>query len=123
MLVRVQSDLSTVATLWEQVLKADAPRDSGDLAASISVDGPNQNGERFHLTARAESEYAEYVDQGTGVFGPTGRPIKGKPLLVFYWPRVGKTMFLREVQGQPAQEFWEKPMRERVQRVFRAVFS
>jgi hypothetical protein len=48
-----------------------------------------------HLSRHVVSpaEYSSYVDEGT-----EPHEIHGNPLLVFYWPKTGRTMFLPRVQ-------------------------
>ena len=39
---------------------------------------------------------AEFTEYGT-----KAHPIVGNPLLVFYWPKVGRTVFFRSVNWKP----------------------
>lgn len=48
--------------------------------------------------------HAKFVLQGTGVFGPTGRPIVAQPGNPFRFVYQGRRFVLREHQGQPPND-------------------
>lgn len=88
--------------------------DTGNLAAHIfdgvtgrggSIDGKvwtQTGGKRDEQT----SGYALFVEIGTGIYGPTGRPIKPKRAKLLVWrDKSGKLIFARKVRGRRATPF------------------
>lgn len=109
-----------VAGMVDAVKEA-APRDSGVLAASVGEAGRSSTPGRMETVLVAPVEYASYQDQGTGIYGPKGVPIRPVNARVLAWegtaqqagfgyPGAGKTasgmVFAAEVAGSPATGFW-----------------
>lgn len=69
------------------VLEVVAPRDTGELARSWFW---TDNG--LTHTIGYTAPQAGYTNDGTGA-----HVIEGNPLLVFYWPKVGRVVHLRSV--------------------------
>lgn len=87
----------------------DAPRDTGNMTNSLDVvNTDNGEGGRVGRRVSCPVEYASWQDEGTGVYGPAGTPItpKSAKVLVFYWAKTGKVMYLPSVQGSPATKWW-----------------
>lgn len=89
-----------------------APYRSGDLRASLTV----QELDAATVAMGTNLEYAIFVHQGTGLWGPFKRritPIRKKAL---YWP--GAAHPVKSVKGQPPQPFlntaWAKVLPEAV---------
>jgi len=96
--------------------KAKTSRRTGALAESISRTEPAVGGTLIVGQIRADSDYALYQDEGTGIYGPAGRPITPKKeggFLVFYWPAVGQTVWARQVRGAEGRKFFHLPMPDR----------
>ncbi|WP_301126737.1 HK97-gp10 family putative phage morphogenesis protein [Streptomyces cacaoi] len=89
-----------------------APVDRGQLRASIRSE-TWQRGSQVVGEVWSSLEYAAYVHQGTGIYGPTGRPIRPRRALVLSWdqPGVGR-LFAREVRGQRPQPFLAEALAE-----------
>lgn len=91
-----------------------APVAVGDLKTNIYHDEPSLQDPYITCTVHSDADYSGYVDRGTGVYGPSGAPIQGNPLLVFRWPKVGPALFFfRSVKGTPATNFFTLPMGQR----------
>ena len=81
-----------------------APRDSGRLAQAIDVERARDTAGRFAPGWRVTCDvpYAIYVHEGT-----RPHPIVGRPLLAFFWDRIGAFVVLPRVNhpGTSAQPF------------------
>lgn len=84
--------------------KRRAPVDTGLLRSSIyatvRVSPPLVVGE-----VGSNLEYAIYVHEGTGIYGPSGKPITPKRSRVLVFKVRGKTVFAHSVKGQRPQPF------------------
>lgn len=110
-----------VAAMIENVREA-APRDSGVLESSVGEAGRSSTPGRLETTIVAPVEYASYQDQGTGIYGPKGVPIRPVNGSVLAWESTGPArtglrapgaaqtatgmVFAAEVAGSPATGFW-----------------
>ena len=97
------------------------PVDNGALRASIrskvSRRGTEVIGEVY-----SDLEYAAYVHQGTGIYGPSHRPIRPVRARVLSWQQAGAgRVFAREVRGSRPQPFLADALAEVVGHVDRAV--
>lgn len=108
--------VNNVATNLQANLKMESPVDEGKLQGSWTIfnDGP------LEKTVRTAANYAEYVNDGTGLDGPLHRKItpKTKKALKFKpskGPFKGKTVFAKSVKGIKPRRFVEKSM-ERTER-------
>lgn len=109
----VGREVRRVVVATRNVAVAMAPVDDGPLRASLRT--------KFEYGSRtvkgwvySDLEYALYVHEGTGIYGPKGSPIKPKrgQFLVFEarnartTPRGrGNLVFARQVRGQRPQRF------------------
>lgn len=61
------------------------------------------------LANRTEQPRPAWIDQGT-----PPHEIQGRPLLVFYWPKAGRVVFLRRVQhpGYGGSRFVDRTLRD-----------
>ncbi len=105
----------------ETVAKRKCPRDEGRLAASISH-YTRVEGTRVIGTIGSDADYAVYVHEGTGLYGPRKQrivPISSK-VLVFEPSGAKATLpkgrrgivFARSVRGQKPQPFLREAMQE-----------
>lgn len=100
----------THASLTRQIstdAKHKVPVLTGFLGRSIAVDPQRWIGP-LHVGGgvTAWAKYAKFVHDGTGIYGPTGRPITAKKpggVLHFFWN--GREVFMRSVKGQRARPF------------------
>jgi hypothetical protein len=97
----------------------DAPRDSGVLKSSIGEAGRSTAGTRLSTQLVVPVEYASWQDEGTGIYGPKGTPIRAKGGGVLAWEVTGRRaagaaqtasgmVFARSVRGAPATKFWSR---------------
>jgi Bacteriophage HK97-gp10, putative tail-component len=101
-----------VTTAVEAAARRRCPVDSGALRASIrsqvTIHGNLVIGEVY-----TDLDYGFYVQQGTGVYGPSGRPIRPVQARVLAWPaRGGGMVFARVVRGQRPQPFLTEALAE-----------
>lgn len=79
---------------------------TGTLANSIKIihREPTKAG-KYRSIIAALTNYASYLEFGTGIFGPQGQPIvaKGNAMKFEYQ---GKTVFAKMILGQPPQPFF-----------------
>ncbi|MFF2650604.1 HK97 gp10 family phage protein [Streptomyces sp. NPDC058045] len=107
----VREIVGDITTATANAARRLAPVDNGQLRASIrdsvAVRGSTVVGEVY-----TDLEYAAYVHEGTGIYGPTGQPIRPVRARVLSWqPRGGSRMFAREVKGQRPQPFLLRALR------------
>ncbi len=84
----------------------EAPTDHGKLAGDWTVEAINNTDWRIYTN----TEYALWVHDGTGIYGPTGSPIvpASASVLVFEWQ--GQTWYLRSVKGQRPNPYADRAM-------------
>ena len=56
---------------------------------------------------QVQEKYGEYVEYGTGIYGPNGQPIRPKTKKALYFKVAGQPVFARSVKGQKAQPFFK----------------
>jgi len=109
-----------VVVAARNVAVAKAPVDNGPLRGSLRTEF--EYGSRYvRGWVYSNLEYALYVHEGTGIYGPKGRPIKPKrgQYLVFEARNARRTpggrgnlVFARQVRGQRPQRFLLEALRE-----------
>ncbi|MFR9675851.1 HK97-gp10 family putative phage morphogenesis protein [Streptomyces sp. TR02-1] len=97
--------------------KRRCPVDEGQLRASLAMAIDVQGPDRVVVIIGSPLEYARYVHEGTGIYGPRGRPIRPVRAQVLRFevrnprrtPRGrGNVVYATEVKGQRPQPFlWE----------------
>mgnify|MGYP001612490550 CR=1 FL=1 len=89
-----------------------APVDTGSLRASVSTSVFRRGG-KLVGSVHSLLDYAIFVHEGTGIYGPRHRIIKPRraQVLVFR-PRGGPTVFARSVKGQQGQPFLVRAIHE-----------
>lgn len=98
------------------------PVDEGALRSSIDYTTA-VDAQKAHVTVGSPLEYAQYVHEGTGIYGPKQTPIVpvDKKALKFRWePTDGRPtkskdkrgfVFFKSVKGQPPQPFLADALR------------
>lgn len=107
--VQTQLDSSVSQALIDLIVAA-APNATGQLASQIFVDPWAFDGSTFVSFARALTDYAQYTDEGTGIYGPTGEriyPVASKAL--HFFGKYGE-VFATSIAGQPALNWFQVPM-------------
>lgn len=109
---RVRRNLDRTNVVLVELIRAPLNQVSGQLAASILVESWQENGDRYNSTARSLAPYSLFVDQGTGIYGPTGARIypRTAKALTFFWTARGAVYSFKSVRGSPAQNFFSAPM-------------
>jgi hypothetical protein len=87
----VGRDIQRRGRLVVQRARSLVPVKTGALRNSISMQTGSVGGE-VSVSISASARHAMWVHEGTAPHS-----IHGNPLLVFYWPRVGRTVFFRHV--------------------------
>lgn len=89
-------------------------RRSGDLADSIEVDSISDDGSNIAVHVIVGEDYAQYQDEGTGIFGPEGVPITPvtAKVLRFDWPAAGGIVFAHSVAGSPGTHFFSDTVKD-----------
>ncbi|MGW3164836.1 HK97 gp10 family phage protein [Streptomyces sp. NPDC001142] len=108
----VRETVGQVTTATANEARRRAPVNNGPLRASIrdsvAIRGSTVVGEVY-----SDLEYAAYVHQGTGVYGPAGKPIRPVRAKVLSWqPRGGPRAFARSVRGQRPNPFLLSALKE-----------
>ena len=96
----------------KMILTLNTPKDTGAGAQAYRIQkSPN----RHKITN--DKKYLPWVNDGTGIYGPRGKPITPKTakFLHFHWK--GREWFLKSVKGQKPQKFVEKSMSEIVESI------
>ena len=80
---------------------------TGKLTASMKATASEPRRFGWEGTIVVSAPYAQWVDAGTGIYGPFGQPIKPvvAPFLRFFWDKTGHWMSMREVRGMPGAKF------------------
>ena len=83
----IAAELSRRAIRVQNEAKRLAPVDNGTLRASITHElrSPG-NAKRLVARVGTNLEYALFVHEGTGIYGPKHRPIKPRTAKVLRWP-------------------------------------
>jgi hypothetical protein len=79
--------------------KSLAPVDQGILRGSLLISPTIWNGSTATGSVGTNLAYSIYQEQGTGIYGPHGTPIRPKTKKVMAWNKNGTWHFAREVKG------------------------
>ena len=87
--------------------------DTGRLRSSVTG-VVNATGDKVVGTVGSSVQYAGYHHQGTGVYGPRGRPIKARPgrVLVFTPKGASTVVYTKQVRGSKPNPFLLDALRE-----------
>ncbi len=93
--------------------RAGAPVDTGHLRASIDT-SVRTTSTRVIGRVSSPLDYARFVHDGTGIYGPRRRPIRPKRAkMLAFRPKGGRTVvFAREVKGTKPRPFLLRALRE-----------
>lgn len=86
---------------------------SGRLQRSIKAKRDRVDGEAA-VSVEASAKHAKFVHDGTGVYGPTGLPIRPKSRSVLKFRVGGLTVFAPSVRGQRGTHFLRDALRAAV---------
>lgn len=116
---------ATAKARAQQIIAEEITDRSGKLISStdfeLKIDGDLVYLEFFNDAG----EYAVFQHEGTGIYGPKGRPIrpKNKPLLAWKDPDTGKWIFAKEVRGTPAKKFLTRAINFALEQEIRRINS
>lgn len=65
---------------------------TGTLGKSITFTEPQFRADEASIEVGTNLDYAPYVEKGTGIYGPLGKPITPKAAKVLAWKSTGKPM-------------------------------
>jgi len=96
-----------VAKKVEKRARFVAPNFTGKLQRSITALKPKVTGLHVRAKVTTDSGYGLFPEEGTGIFGPKGAPIRPKkaPFLVFQPRGLGHIIRVKSVRGQPGQHY------------------
>ena len=109
--------LERCAELLVDEIETHAPKRTRRLVESIETSQvtvyPTEVRMTVKVTATSDegAPYPVFQNEGTGIFGPDGVPIRPKReggVLVFDWPAAGGIVFARSVRGTEPTRFWDK---------------
>lgn len=98
----------TLAETFVETVQGFAPRRTGALADSVSVDSISESSAGFSARIVVESDYAVFVNFGTGLYGPSGAMIVVGPPEVMVFDGIGGTVFTHRSRGSEPTHFWER---------------
>lgn len=113
--------LERCAELFVDEVETNAPKRTRALVDSIETSQPVVHPDRVTMTVRVTATsdegapYPTFQNEGTGIYGPDGVPIRPKKpggVLVFDWPAAGGIVFARSVRGTEPTRFWDKAVGE-----------
>lgn len=91
----------------ERAAKQFAPSETGNLRRSINRMPVQIRGLHVRVKVATTCGYGLFVEEGTGIYGPSGRPIRPKraKLLAFKPRGSSHIITVKSVKGQPGQHF------------------
>lgn len=92
----------------EARLKINAPKDHGRLAGSFQTDKQDD----LTYVVFSNVRYALLVNDGTGIYGPTGQPITPVNSKYLVFSIGGQTIFTKEVKGQRPNPYIDTSLEE-----------
>jgi len=80
---------------------------TGKLTASMKSKSSSKKQFAWTGTITISATYAQWVDQGTGIYGPLHMPIRPRvaPFLRFFWDKTGRIEYMRSVRGMKPAKF------------------
>lgn len=116
----VATYIRRIAEATRSLAVAKAPVDNGPLRASLRV-RMEYSGTQVKAWVYSNLEYALYVHEGTGVYGPKGQPIRPKRAQYLRFearnprttaPGRGNIVFARQVKGARPNRFLLEALRQ-----------
>jgi hypothetical protein len=97
--------LREVALLSVAEAKGLVPVRTGNLRRTIRVGPVTAKSARVLAGGTRSVGYARYVEEGTGIYGPKGQPIRPKKARMLSWKSGGKRVFAKSVRGRKATPY------------------
>jgi HK97 gp10 family phage protein len=103
----VNAALTNSATRIQRNIRQRAPHRTGALQRSVQyeVNYPSAKVE-------VEEKYGQYIEQGTGVYGPKGTRITPKTAKAMRWNGIGGVVFAKSIKGMKARPFFKPGVEE-----------
>ena len=98
---------ATAKARAQQILTEEVTDRSGALKTKTDFDLVVRGNEVYLEFYNDAGPHALYQHEGTGIYGPKGRPIRPKRAKLLSWidPSTGQRVFAKEVRGTPAKKF------------------
>jgi hypothetical protein len=98
-----------LADEFVNAVKSFAPRRTGRGADSVEVVDISDSGDEYVARIEVGEDYMVWQNYGTGIYGPSGEPIRPKHgnVLVFD-ATIGGLTFATWVRGTEPTHFWER---------------
>ena len=100
-----------VAHDLQQEFKDAAPKDMGFLMRNIDYK-IDKNVIKFSFP-----NYAEFLEYGTGIYGPKHQPIKPKSAKALHWKKGGVSIFAKEIKGMRPQPFIRPTIHQKLKKI------
>jgi hypothetical protein len=84
---------------YQATAKQVAPIRQGILRAGIQINPARIDGNTVTGSVEATAPHSLFQEQGTGIYGPSGQPIRPKSAKVLAWSSGGKMHFAKQVKG------------------------
>jgi hypothetical protein len=84
---------------YQAAAKELAPVDTSRLRTSLAITPATIDGSTVSGSVGTSVKYAEAQEGGSGIYGPTGQPIRPKSAKVLAFPVGGKMVFAHSVKG------------------------
>jgi Bacteriophage HK97-gp10, putative tail-component len=97
----------TALDLWGNI-RENSPTDHGRLAGSWAMTRMGKLRYKVHTAV----VYARFQNDGTGIYGPAGRPITPRKSRVLVFDVSGRTVFARSVRGVKGRRYIEKSINQ-----------
>lgn len=81
---------------------------TGDLEDGIQLSSIVGGGTKSQARVVSTAKHARWQEEGTGVFGPTGTPIRPTRGNVLVFNGDDGVVFARSVKGAPGIKYWEQ---------------
>lgn len=101
---------ATAKARAQQIIGEEIKDRSGNLKAHTSFE-IHVSGDTVYMEFYNDAgPYAVYQHEGTGIYGPKGKPIRPVKAKLLTWvdPDTGKRIWAKEVRGTPAKKYLER---------------
>lgn len=101
---------ATAKARAQQIIGEELRDRTGELKARVDFEVHTGGGSVWLEFYNDAGVYALYQHEGTGIYGPQGRPIRPVRAKLLTWidPDTGQRIWAKEVRGTPAKKFLER---------------
>ena len=98
--------MNRITDIYESEIRNEAPSKSGATRDSVSVSIKTKKGIFTEAVIRVSSPGLKFLLSGTGVFGPSGSPIRARSAQVLkFFGEDGVAIFRHQVRGMKKNDF------------------